>query len=266
MWWAMAEYVEFPPLRALAPFVECGWVRSSAAGDSLRVMPDGCVDLFVSSGGVVVSGPATTFYDHAPHAQGMLVGLRLRPGAAAAVTGHPVSELKDNQVPVDSVFGISASGLAQDVLDANDSRQQVSLLQVALARYFAQREPVVDRPIAHAIEMLRQCSPLPVRGVAATVGLSERQLRRRFADAVGYGPKRFGRIMRFQRLLDLIHGGSDRIRWSEVAIAAGYADQPHMINECLTLAGTRPTALPGATKRSETEPSVSSNIGGRTRA
>lgn len=260
----MAEYVEFPPLRALAPFVECGWVRSGAAGDSLRVMPDGCVDLFVSSAGVVtVSGPATTFYEHAAHAQAMLVGLRLRPGAAAAVTGHPVSELRDNQVQVDSLFGISASELAQDVLNANDFRRQVSLLQVAVVRYFAQTEPAVDRPVAHAIDILRQCPPQPVCGVASTIGLSERQLRRRFADAVGYGPKRFGRIMRFQRLLDLIHGGGDRIRWSEIAIEAGYADQPHMINECLALAGTPPTALPGATKRSQTEPSVSSNTGDR---
>jgi len=30
-----------------------------------------------------------------------------------------------------------------------------------------------------------------------------------------------------------------------LAIAAGYADQSHMINECLALAGGPPTALPG---------------------
>jgi AraC-like DNA-binding protein len=131
-----------------------------------------------------------------------------------------------------------------------------------LAGHFARVEPVVDRPVAHAIEMLRAGSTLPVCGVASTVGMSERQLRRRFAAAVGYGPKRFGRIMRFQRLLDRIHAGSDRIRWSELAIEAGYADQPHMINECLAFAGTPPTALPGATKRAESGPSVSSNTGG----
>jgi transcriptional regulator GlxA family with amidase domain len=259
----MAEYAEFPPVLALAPFVECGWVRSSAADHSLRVMPDGCVDLYVTSAGaVMVSGPATVFHDHAAHSQGTMVGLRLRAGAAQAVTGHPVGELRDNQIPVDSAFGVSTSQLTQEVFAKTDARQRVSLLQMALGRHFAQVEPVVDRPVAHAIEMLRQCSALPVCGIASTVGLSERQLRRRFAAAVGYGPKRFGRIMRFQRLLGLIHAGSEPIRWAELAIEAGYADQPHMINECLALAGTPPTALPGATKRAETEPSVSSNTGG----
>jgi AraC-like DNA-binding protein len=260
----MAEYVEFPPVLALAPFVECGWVRSSAVADSLRVMPDGCVDLYVTSAGaVMISGPATRSHDHAAHSMGTLVGLRLRAGAAAAVTGQPVGELRDSRLAVDSAFGMSASRLAQDVFAKADSRQRVSLLQVALARHFDRVEPVVDRPVAHAIEMLRACPALPVCGVASTVGLSERQLRRRFATAVGYGPKRFGRIMRFQRLLDLIHSGGGRIRWSELAIEAGYTDQPHMINECLALAGTPPTALPGAAKRAETGPSVSSNTEGR---
>jgi AraC-like DNA-binding protein len=242
----MAVYAEYPPVRALAPFVECSWIRSNTAAGSLRVMPDGCVDLFVTSeGSVTVSGPATTFYDQCADTEVVLAGLRLRPGAAAAVMGHPVSELTDSQTPIDSVFGISASGLAEHVLAASTSRQRVTLLEAMLTRHFTKVEPAVDKPVAHTIEVLRRRPVLPVSGVASTVGLSERQLRRRFEAAVGYGPKRLGRIFRFQRLLDLIHAGDHRIRWAELAIEAGYADQSHMINESLALAGTPPTALPG---------------------
>jgi AraC-like DNA-binding protein len=259
----MAVYLEYPPVRALAPFVECGWVRSTATGDSLRVMPDGCVDLFVTAEGtIMVSGPATTFYDQCAGTEGVLAGLRLRAGAAAAVMGHPVSEVRDNLVPIDSMFGISASGLAEDVLAATASQQRVALLEAMLARYFTKVEPVVDKPVTLTVEMLRRRPASPVSGVASTVGLSERQLRRRFEAAVGYGPRRLGRIFRFQRLLDLIHAGDHRIRWAEVAIEAGYADQSHMINECLALAGTLPTALPGAAAQPGLEMSVSSNTGG----
>jgi AraC-like DNA-binding protein len=257
-------YVECRPVRALAPLVECGWVRSKAAGASRRVMPDGCVDLFVTAGGaVMVSGPATTFYDQCAATEGVLAGLRLRPGAAAAVMDHPVSELTDNQVRVDSVFGTSASELFEDVLAATASRQRVALLEAMLARYFAKDKPVVDQSVVHTIEMLRRCPASAVSGVASMVGLSERQLRRRFEAAVGYGPKRLGRIFRFQRLLDLIHAGDHRIRWAAVAIEAGYADQSHMINECLALAGALPTAVPGAAAQPGLEMSVSSNTGGR---
>ena len=49
--------------------------------------------------------------------------------------------------------------------------------------------------------MLRREPGLEVRVLARAVALSERQLRRRFHDAVGYGPKRLGRALRLQRLL-----------------------------------------------------------------
>lgn len=243
----MVGYLECRPADALAPYVDCGWVRSNIAGGSLRVMPDGCVDVFVTGeGAVMVSGPATTFYDQCASTEGVLIGLRLRPGAAAAVLGHPVSELRDTQIRIDSVFGTSAAGLAEDVLAANAFRQRVALLEAVLARYLVKVDPVVDQPVARSIEMLRIHPPRCVSDVASRVGLSERQLRRRFDAAVGFGPKRLGRIFRFQRLLDLIHSDDHRIRWAELAIEAGYADQSHLINECLALAGAVPTALPGA--------------------
>ncbi|HEX4705986.1 MAG TPA: helix-turn-helix transcriptional regulator, partial [Pseudonocardiaceae bacterium] len=83
--------------------------------------------------------------------------------------------------------------------------------------------------------------PPPIPDVADRFGLSERQFRRRFVTAVGYGPKtltsvlRLGRAMR--RLYDPTHRAAD------VAIAAGYADQPHMTREMRRLAGITPGEL-----------------------
>lgn len=95
---------------------------------------------------------------------------------------------RDNQLPIDSVSGISASGLAEDVLAATASRQRVALLEAMLARYFAKVEPVLDQQVANTIEMLRQRPASPVSGVASTVGLSERQLRRRLKPQSATAP------------------------------------------------------------------------------
>jgi len=158
----------------------------------------------------MVSGPATTFYELRLGAEGVLAGLRLRPGAAAAVIGQPLSEFRDHLVPIDSVIGVAGHGLTDKLLCTTASRQRVALLEGVLAGFFADAEPVVDQPVAKAVEMLRSRPQWPVSGLALAVGLSERQLRRRFDAAVGYGPKRLGRIFRFQRLLDLIHAGDDQ--------------------------------------------------------
>ena len=204
------------------------------------------MDAFVSSrGDVMIAGPATTFYDLHPNNDSVLTGLRLRPGAAAAVIGRPVSEFTDRQVCIDSVFGVRGDVVAEKVLATTTLGRRVATLENFVTGHLAHTEPLVDAAVTGAIGILRRHPDRPVSSVAHGVDLSERQLRRRFDVAVGYGPKRFGRILRFQRLLDLIRVRGARVGWADLAVEANYADQPHMINECLALAGMSPLGLPG---------------------
>ncbi len=80
--------------------------------------------------------------------------------------------------------------------------------------------------------------------VAAAVGLSPRQLRRRTEAAVGYGPKLLQRVLRFRRFVSAHrrHGRRRRI-WPRPPSTSGYADQPHLTRESVQLAGLPPAAL-----------------------
>jgi AraC-like DNA-binding protein len=246
-------YREFRPDPKLAPFVECGWLRSGSANPSIRVMPDGCADIFVTAhGDLMVAGPTDTSYDLPAADHDVLAGLRLRPGAAAAVIGCPASEFRGTRVALDSSFGVAGSQIAESLFSAPTPSHGVALLADWILAYFASTDPIVDRAVAQAVGVLRTKPDQRVSELADGIGLSERQLRRRFEAAVGYGPKRLGRVFRFQRLLDLVHASHGRPEWSQLAVAAGYADQSHMINECVALTGGPPTALPV---------SVSSNTG-----
>jgi AraC-like DNA-binding protein len=238
-------YREFRPDPRLAPFVECGWVRSGSSHPSLRVMPDGCADIFVTAqGDLLIAGPADTSYDLPAGDDDVLAGLRLRPGAADAVIGCPASEVRGMCVAVDSSFGVAAAQVAERLLNTTTPSLRLALLANRILAHFAATDPIVDRAVARAVGVLRTQPDQPVSKLADDIGLSERQLRRRFEAAVGYGPKRLGRVFRFQRLLDLVHASHGRTDWSQLALTAGYADQSHMINECVTLTGGPPTALP----------------------
>ena len=79
-----------------------------------------------------------------------------------------------------------------------------------------------------------------VPALADAVGLGERQLRRQFTAAVGYGPKTFARVARFRRALAWLSAGEPA---AAAAAAAGYADQAHMSREIGTLAGRTPRQL-----------------------
>lgn len=83
-----------------------------------------------------------------------------------------------------------------------------------------------------------------MRAIGDDLGISERQLRRRFHAAVGYGPKILARVLRFQRLLVLAsRRGAARGELARLALDAGYADQAHMTAEVTRLAGDPPARL-----------------------
>jgi transcriptional regulator GlxA family with amidase domain len=79
-----------------------------------------------------------------------------------------------------------------------------------------------------------------VADVARRVGLSERQLGRRFQERVGLSPKAFARVRRLQRAALLMKQG---VAPADVATAVGYADQPHFTREAGALAGITPRGL-----------------------
>jgi methylphosphotriester-DNA--protein-cysteine methyltransferase len=74
-----------------------------------------------------------------------------------------------------------------------------------------------------------------VAGVAAELGVGERQLRRRLLTSVGYGPKVLARVARLRRLVALADSPL-----AARALEAGYANQAHMNEEVRRLTGATP--------------------------
>ncbi|RSD14922.1 helix-turn-helix domain-containing protein [Amycolatopsis eburnea] len=68
---------------------------------------------------------------------------------------------------------------------------------------------------------------------------SERRLRRRFVQAVGYGPATYLRVSRFQRAVALAPHAPNL---ASLAASAGYADQAHLSRDCRALTGLTPRA------------------------
>src|SRR5204862_7858097 len=115
------------------------------------------------------------------------------------------------------------AGLVRTVARRPPQRGELDQLARAAAVATAQSEPGV-RELRHAL------------------GLSERQLLRRFRRAVGYGPRTLARVARFQRFLALAEGCRDA-DLARLAFDAGYADQPHLTRECRRLSGRTPLEL-----------------------
>ena len=238
-----ATYREVAPPAALRPWVECLWRRRApgdAAEDVHRVLPDGCIDLIWSDGvGLLAVGPNTTAFLARMAAGEGAVGVRFLPGGAPALLGVGADGLLDLRAPAAEVWGPDAARLEDAVADAHRTEERRGLLLDWLGRRVV-RASSPDPLVAAAVAGLRRGEP--VAALADRLGVGPRHLRRRFTAEVGYGPKRFARVVRLQRALAIAGSGGTR-GWAEVAFAAGYADQSHLVNDCRALAGVPPTLL-----------------------
>lgn len=189
----------------------------------------------LSLAGVTGLQGAARTYDYAQGTGSVLVRFTAQ---GAACLGVPAGELTDRSVALDDILAPArVAELSERLLAAPDDAARVALVVALLAELPFARDPVVTRALARLTDVR---APASVAGVARELGMSERQLERRFVARVGLMPKRFARLARFERALALLGQGSSL---ASVAQRAGYSDQPHLVREFRSFAGVPPSAL-----------------------
>jgi AraC-like DNA-binding protein len=240
----MGTYSEFAPSPPLHALIACRWLRELPAGDGsdvTLVLPDGCVDLLWRDGELVVAGVDRAAWWSPVRAGSTIAGIRLRPGVAGAVFGMPASELLDARLPLENLLGSRASEYSERLGAARDRDAQYLLLEGLVASAIARSAP---DPLVLAATRRLGFPGSRVDDLAEALGISERQLRRRFHQAVGYGPKTLDRILRFRRLVDQARAVSDgEVDLARLAADLGYADQAHMTRDSVRLTGMPPAQL-----------------------
>jgi AraC-like DNA-binding protein len=241
-----ASYREYAPLAELRRDVVCTWTLEIDARSNRheqRVLPDGCSDIiWVADAQPFVVGPMTSSVLSTAKAGVTLVGVRLRPDAAMRILGVPADQLTDRRARLDELWDRRMVQEASDRLwGARTTSRRLAVAQQLVATRHRARD---DETVRRAVALLTAIREGQVDTIARQLGMSPRQLRRRFAAAVGYSPKLFHRIVRFQRLLALAHA-RPAARFDALALHAGYADQPHMTRDVAEFSGVTPTALLG---------------------
>jgi AraC-like DNA-binding protein len=224
------------PRPELRRHVSCVWASRDDRDDPL--LPDAAVELVWSGRGLFVRGADTRAHAIGAFPDRTFVAVRFKPGAAARVLGLRGADLADARVGVSELWGLDEMERLESQLAASTSpAQTATLLEKIVARRVREPDPAVEAAVAALGDGRTR-----VHELAGRLGLSDRQLRRRCTDALGYGPKTLDRILRFQRFRTLA-------RWrpgvglAELAAIAGYADQAHLTRECRRLSGESPASL-----------------------
>jgi AraC-like DNA-binding protein len=242
----LAEYREFLPPAALADHFLCFWTQTISGSQGVyehRVLPDACIDIvLVNDEPPVVVGPWTVPLLAQLPAGSRVTGARLHPGRASSLLGMPASELLNRSIPTAAVNGAMRNIRLEKVIEQSNSAARRSVLGQVLLASLEDSAPF-DQAVLSGIRWLSRRPHGRIEQLSRWIGISERQLHRRFSAAIGYGPKTFQSVMRFQRLLKTAREKGAEQSLANLAATVGYADQAHMTREVQRLANLRPAVL-----------------------
>ena len=174
-----------------------------------------------------------------------LIGVSFEPGALPVFLADAADRVTNGYAALEDVCR-GTDPLRDRMREAQGAEERLGLLEGFLRQRIAarleQRRAGMHPAVHFALgELKRRPEVARVREVARGTGWSERRFLEIFREEVGFAPKVWCRIQRFQQVVQQMHGGGE-VRWPELALACGFYDQAHLANEFRAFSGMSPTA------------------------
>lgn len=174
-------------------------------------------------------------------AETRVLSLVLRPGVLFELARVTALELRDAVVVADDLVPRRLTDALRAEISTDSGQPDRQRIQRTLAHHLGPID-LPDLRVRKAVARIAAYRPdVSLRELVASVGLSERQAQRAFAQYVGFTPKQIHRLGRFQAIAARVGRARDEETLAAMAAAHGYADQGHLAREFKEFTGTSPT-------------------------
>ena len=169
-----------------------------------------------------------------------LIGIHFKPGGAYPFLNFPLSELYNQIISTDAIWGGFAAELCERLSAAPSIQERLVLFQqLLLTRLF-------DTPHGfHAVrsgvaELDQHHGALSMKALRDRMGVSQNHLLTQFKRIVGISPKALARLYRLRHILHSIDP-TQTVDWTEITHQFGYFDQAHFSKDFREFTGHSPT-------------------------
>ena len=263
-------YIERKPARPLRRFVRSLWYARSPVPQYRheRILPSGCAHIVVSlchdfltnctvagveqrTAPALMVGQRSIYEIIATEDLVDLAGAVFEPGAVPACVVDRADLISNQNLPLDQIWPECTDYLRGRMLEASSPEERLHILEDCLTSHLVTRSsprgwdphPAVKFALEQFDRETGQCS---ITEIARRSGWSERRFSQVFREQIGFPPKVWCRLRRFQRAVQQLHAGVN-VPWAQLAIDCGFYDQAHFANEFRAFSGfdlTTYTAMP----------------------
>ena len=168
------------------------------------------------------------------------IGVSFKPGRAYLFLQLPLSELQNQVVSLDAIWGGFAAEIRERLYLAQTIQARFALLEELLLARLSEA-PQGLKAVQYAVgEVARYHGALSIRELSNHMGMSQKHLITQFRQMVGCTPKELARLYRFAQVLDSIDP-LQPVDWTMLAHQFCYHDQSHFIRDFKEFTGHTPT-------------------------
>lgn len=245
----------YAPSRELQSFIKCYYLSESEYTKQIEdvFFADGCVEVVfhlgldfyrgdVKESWAKVIGQITQPLTMRAKGTGKSFGIWFWPHTFSLFTGIPVNEFNDKAISLDNIFERSFIDFVKNAVYEND----MECLIKGVNAYLVSRLEIPSNTFrasvaAYAVQhILTERAFTDLSKLAQDCNITTRNLQKIFRDKIGFSPKFFMRIARFQYALqNLARCPIDSL--TALTYRAGYYDQAHFIREFKEFTGMTPS-------------------------
>jgi AraC-like DNA-binding protein len=233
------NYQEFLPHPLLRNIVECYWAVQGSSDQFATVYPDACMDILfnlgsaiesknemgsgMSSHGVYVIGNMFVPSETRGVGDTDIFGIRFRASGIGKVLRVPLHEFNDTSISLSEVHHLSPG---VDHLQSLDLQRRVDLLD----RWLLKSVAFTHKPEVWEVclnEIVARNGSINVHDLSRDVGISQKQMERKFVEKVGPTPKQFAQLLRFRRVRELLAARQNE-SMINIAFDLDFTDHAHL--------------------------------------
>jgi AraC-like DNA-binding protein len=251
-------YIERKPAFPLRSFVRSLWYADAPRVDHPRerVLPSGCAQIVLSlsrnfliecstdgseqrTAPALMVGQRSAFEVIATSDLVHLAGVLFEPGRLPALIRDRADLLSNRSVPLHQIWPGDTEVLRSRMLEGSSPQARLCILEHFLCEALLKprSEWACHPAVEFALEEIaRNSNGLSIAQLARETGWSERRFSQLFREQVGFPPKVWARLQRFQGAVRQLRAGVD-VRWADIAQQCGFYDQAHLANEFRAFSG-----------------------------
>ncbi|HLS34996.1 MAG TPA: helix-turn-helix domain-containing protein [Bacillota bacterium] len=230
----MDHYIEYKPKHAFNNNIALYYQFHVPTNNirSFSLIPDGCFDIVFccdieNQSASLWTSPIVRSEQLELKRGCKYFGVRFLPEQNIFTFNKPMKELLDQQIPLQTAVTITPNTI-EAIAHATSFEQRIIIFDEQLIKYT--KRSTKQTILKYCVNQIyKYKGGLSINVLIENTGFSDRYIRHLFNKYIGFSPKQFSQIVRFQNTLTMILKNRPPAML-EVIYANGFYDQAHFIN------------------------------------